>query len=150
MGLTGRRTPTLIKCCAGLLSPTAGQVMIGGQHITRMHAKDITELGRQKPRCYSSTSLCFLIGPWPTTWRSGSRSRVSPRSTVARGRLALQQVGLADWAASQVSQLSGEMRQRVGIARVLVVEPESIVFDEPSSGPDPLIRKQMQDRLCCP
>ena len=79
---------------------------------------------------------------WAWNWRGWRR-----REREDKVRTQLELVGLTDWAHRKVSELSGGMQQRVGLARAFATEAPILLMDEPFSALDPLIRTRLQDEL---
>ncbi len=148
MGLSGSGKSTMVRMLNRLIEPTWGSVKVLGEDITRMSRKELIELRRGK---MSMVFQSFALMPHQTVLQNaafglevGGRERGERERRALR---ALEQVGLAANANSYPSELSGGMKQRVGLARALAVDPEIMLMDEAFSALDPLIRTQMQDEL---
>ena len=148
MGLSGSGKSTMARCLIRLIEPTAGAIIIAGENITEMTDKELIEFRRQK------IAMVFQhYGLMPhrnvidnAGWGLEVQGAKKPERD-ARTREVLALVGLAGWEDAYPRQLSGGMQQRVGLARALAVDPDILLMDEPFSGLDPLIRRQMQDEL---
>ena len=148
MGLSGSGKSTLVRCLSRLIEPTAGQVSIDGQDVTKMSNKDLTELRRNR---MSMVFQHFGLFPHRRVIENigyGLEIRgVKKKDRLAKSMETLNLVGLDGWDQHYPRELSGGMQQRVGLARALTVDPEILIFDEPFSALDPLIRREMQDEL---
>ena len=148
MGLSGSGKSTLVRCLLRLIEPTTGEVVIAGQDITKMTDKELVDFRRAK------IAMVFQhYGLMPhrnvldnAAWGLEVQG-VGKEERYERTRKTLDMVGLSGWEDSNPRQLSGGMQQRVGLARALVVDTDILLMDEPFSGLDPLIRRQMQDEL---
>jgi glycine betaine/proline transport system ATP-binding protein len=148
MGLSGSGKSTLLRMLNGLAVPSRGEVEVAGERIQGMDAARLRTLRNRR------IGMVFQHGallPHRTVAQNAGyalRIRGEPDAVVdAAVRQALSQVGLADRAGALPAELSGGMRQRVGIARVLAAGSEILLMDEPFSALDPLLRREMQDLL---
>jgi glycine betaine/proline transport system ATP-binding protein len=148
IGLSGSGKSTLIRLLLRLIEPTAGRIIINGQDICRYDGKQLTELRRR------TTSMVFQhFGLFPhrsvlDNVAYGLKVRGEEKEArYQSAREAIETVGLKEWEHYPPSALSGGMQQRVGLARALATDPKILLMDEPFSGLDPLIRRQMQDEL---
>ena len=148
MGLSGSGKSTLIRCLIRLIEPTAGEIVIDDQDILGYDEKQLIELRRNK------VAMVFQhYGLMPqrrvldnAAW--GLEVQGLDKATrFARTQEVLDMVGLKGWERAYPHELSGGMQQRVGLARALAVDPDILFMDEPFSGLDPLIRRNMQDEL---
>lgn len=148
MGLSGSGKSTLIRCLIRLVEPSYGKIIINGYDVTAMDKKELTEFRR-----YQTAMVFQHYGLLPhkdvlDNVAFGLKLRGVPKKERREKAMhALEVVGLEKWANYYPSSLSGGMRQRVGIARALVADPPILLMDEPFSGLDPLIRREMQDEL---
>lgn len=148
MGLSGSGKSTLIRCLSRLIEPTAGRVRINRQDVTAMDSKQLTEFRR------TEAAMVFQhYGLLPhrnvldnVSFGLKLRGMARPERDQ-RAREAIEKVGLSGWETYCPEQLSGGMQQRIGIARALVQDTNILLMDEPFSGLDPLIRREMQDEL---
>jgi len=148
MGLSGSGKSTLVRCLSRLIDPTDGQVFIDNQDITRVSHSELKHLRRHR------MSMVFQhFGLFPhRTVRDNVAYGLEVRGEGRQARYEkanefIDLVGLGGWADHYPRELSGGMQQRVGLARAMAVEPEILLFDEPFSALDPLIRREMQDEL---
>jgi glycine betaine/proline transport system ATP-binding protein len=145
MGLSGSGKSTLVRCLTRLIEPTAGEVRLEGQDITGMSDSDLRELRRRK------ISMVFQhFGLLPHRSVLGNVSYglevrgMGKAERLAKAQEVVELVGLHGYERRYPDQLSGGMQQRVGLARALAGDPDVLLFDEPFSALDPLIRRDMQ------
>ncbi|MDL2267107.1 glycine betaine/L-proline ABC transporter ATP-binding protein [Desulfovibrio sp. OttesenSCG-928-G15] len=148
MGLSGSGKSTLLRCLNRLIEPTAGMVIIDGQDISRLSVKELRQLRQRK---IGMVFQHFALLPHYTVLRNAAYGlelmQVPAAEREARAREALARVGLAGWENSMPHNLSGGMKQRVGLARALALDPQILLMDEAFSALDPLTRKEMQSEL---
>ena len=148
MGLSGSGKSTLVRCLTRLIEPTFGSVRIEGEEIRAADAARLREIRRHT---VSMVFQHFGLLPHRRVIENvafGLEIRGEPKpARLARARDLLELVGLTAVAESYPDQLSGGMQQRVGLARALAVDPAILLFDEPFSALDPLIRREMQTEV---
>ncbi len=148
MGLSGSGKSTLVRLLTRLIDPTAGTVMINGQDITSASESQLRDLRR------NHVSMVFQhFGLLPhrkvvDNVAYGLEVRgVGKKERRAKALEVVDLVGLHGYESSYPDQLSGGMQQRVGLARALAGDPDLLLFDEPFSALDPLIRRDMQNEV---
>lgn len=148
MGLSGSGKSTLIRCVNRLIEATSGQVLVDDEDILRADPERLRQIRLAK---IAMVFQHFALFPHKTVGANveyGLKIQgVSEEKRRAKALEALDMVGLKEWAGTPPNNLSGGMRQRVGLARALAVDPEILLMDEPFSALDPLIRRDMQGEL---
>ncbi|MEQ4302054.1 glycine betaine/L-proline ABC transporter ATP-binding protein [Plantactinospora sp. B6F1] len=148
MGLSGSGKSTLIRMLNGLVKPTHGSVQVEGVELTNMKPAALRKLRREK---ISMVFQHFALLPHRTVLENaGYALEAAGRSRTERHERALdalRMVGLEGWQDKLPQELSGGMRQRVGLARALAAGTEVMLMDEAFSALDPLIRREVQDQL---
>ena len=145
MGLSGSGKSTLVRCLTRLIEPTAGEIVIDGHDIVTAGESELRDLRR------THTSMVFQhFGLLPhrqviDNVAYGLEVRgMGKKERRAKAHEVVELVGLKGYEKSYPDQLSGGMQQRVGLARALAGDPKMMLFDEPFSALDPLIRRDMQ------
>ncbi len=148
MGLSGSGKSTLVRCLTRLIEPTAGTIRIGDSDVTGADREQLLAIRRHK---VSMVFQHFGLLPHRTLIDNIAFGlevqHVSKPERRAKAEAILDLVGLAGLGSRKPDQLSGGMQQRVGLARALATDPEILLFDEPFSALDPLIRRDMQDEI---
>ncbi len=148
MGLSGSGKSTLIRMVNGLLTPTAGSLVVSGSDVAQLRGKELRELRREK---VSMVFQHFALLPHRTVGENAAyglaAQGVNRADREKRAEEALGMVGLGGWGGYRPDELSGGMRQRVGLARALAAGTDVMLMDEAFSALDPLIRREMQDQL---
>ncbi len=148
MGLSGSGKSTLIRMLNGLWETTAGHVYIGDEDISQLSAAGLRRVRRER---MSMVFQHFALLPHRTVLQNAGYAldiqRVDKQERDERAAEALRLVGLAGWEDKFPAQLSGGMKQRVGLARALASGSEILLMDEAFSALDPLIKREMQDQL---
>ena len=148
MGLSGSGKSTLVRTLIRLIEPTAGRIEIVGRNVMEASRSELRTLRRH------SVSMIFQHFGLLAHRRVVDNvafglevQGVGKAERHARAQEVLKLVGLEDVANQFPDQLSGGMQQRVGVARAFAVNPDVMLYDEPFSALDPLIRRDMQDEV---
>ena len=148
MGLSGSGKSTLVRLLTRLIEPTAGTIIIGGENVTEADENQLRELRRNH---VAMVFQHFGLLPHRTVIDNvafGLEVRgVAKDERRTKAQEMVDLVGLSGNEESFPDQLSGGMQQRVGLARALAVDPALMMFDEPFSALDPLIRRDMQNEV---
>ncbi len=139
LGRSGSGKSTLLRCIAGLMAPTEGEV--------RFRGRPLTGTNRETSMVFQT----FALMPWLTVQQNvelGLEARgVAAGERIDRALRAIDIVGLDGYETAYPKELSGGMRQRVGFARALVVEPAALLMDEPFSALDVLTSENLRGEL---
>ncbi|WP_199241730.1 glycine betaine/L-proline ABC transporter ATP-binding protein [Desulfosporosinus sp. Sb-LF] len=148
MGLSGCGKSTILRCLNRLINPTSGSVLLDGEDITKLDSRELRQIRQTK---MAMVFQQFALLPHRTVLQNAVYGLEvqgvdkEEREKLAEKTLAL--VGLAGWESSYPDNLSGGMKQRVGLARALTNDPDILLMDEAFSALDPLIREEMQEEL---
>ena len=148
MGLSGSGKSSLLRCINRLNRPTSGEILINGEDIAGIPMERLRSLRRKE---LAMVFQHFGLLPHYTVLQNIAfgleLQGVEKRERELKAAESMRLVGLDGYADLMVSELSGGMQQRVGLARALANDPEVLLMDEAFSALDPLIRVQMQDEL---
>ena len=149
MGPSGSGKSTLLHCLSGMDQPDTGSVLLGGQEITSLSEKELaalrlTRFGFVFQQAHLMTTLCLLDNIVLPGFLAGLRPR--PEIT-ARGEELMESMGIADLAASGVTEVSGGQLQRAGICRALINDPGIVFADEPTGALNSTTALQILDLL---
>jgi glycine betaine/proline transport system ATP-binding protein len=148
MGLSGSGKSTLVRTLIRLIEPTAGQINISGRDVMAADAAGLRELRRHTVSMVFQHFGLLAHRRVIDNVAFGLEIQGLPKAErLAKAAEVLTLVGLEDAANQFPDQLSGGMQQRVGLARAFAVDPKLMLYDEPFSALDPLIRRDMQDEV---
>lgn len=165
IGLSGSGKSTVVRCFNRLNKPTGGKILYDGQDVAEMNQRELLAYRRNKiSMVFQSFGLMSnrdVLGNVaygievkeersvfsPLIERVDPNARKARAAREAKASEMLAMVGLKGWEHQSCAELSGGMRQRVGIARALANDPEVLLMDEPFSALDPLVRQDMQFEL---
>jgi glycine betaine/proline transport system ATP-binding protein len=148
MGLSGSGKSTLVRCLTRLIEPTAGEIAIDGENVLSMDRTRLRELRRHRAAMvfqhFGLLPHRSVIDNVAYGLEIQGMGRAERRAKAAE---VVDKVGLEGMESRRPGQLSGGQQQRVGLARALAVDPQVLLFDEPFSALDPLIRRDMQEEV---
>jgi glycine betaine/proline transport system ATP-binding protein len=153
MGLSGSGKSTLLRAVNGLNPVVRGRVLVRGKDGEMV---DVVSCAPDSLRTLRRGAVAmvfqqFALLPWRSVVENVALglelAGMGKEERLAKAREVLATVNLTDWAEKKVSELSGGMQQRVGLARAFATDAEILLMDEPFSALDPLIRNRLQDEL---
>ena len=148
MGLSGSGKSTLARCLIRLIEATKGQIRFDGDDILAYSPEQLMQFRRSKVAMVFQHHALLPHRRVLDNVAYGLEIRGMEKEDRQRAAAeTIETVGLKGWEDYYPREMSGGMQQRVGLARALTVNPDVLLMDEPFSGLDPLIRREMQDEL---
>lgn len=148
IGLSGSGKSTVVRCLNMLQPPTSGKVFFEGRDLSEFDKKELLDFRRHKmSMVFQSFGLMSHRDVLENVAFGLEIRGVKRGEREAKAEEMISLVGLNGWERKRISNLSGGMRQRVGIARALACDPDILLMDEPFSALDPLVRRDMQFEL---
>jgi phospholipid/cholesterol/gamma-HCH transport system ATP-binding protein len=141
MGASGSGKSVLLKMLIGLLKPDSGEVLFDGRDIAQMNEDELTDVRRRIAYLFQGAALFDSLSVGENVaygLREQFWNTMSDQEILARVEHSLALVGLPGIEGMRPSDLSGGMKKRVGLARTLALQPEVILYDEPTTGLDPV------------
>jgi phospholipid/cholesterol/gamma-HCH transport system ATP-binding protein len=148
IGGSGSGKTVLIKCIIGLMRPDQGEIHVDGLEITSLDEKRMNEVRKKFGMLFQGGALFDSMTVWENVGfglRQQNRLSEEEIRRVASEKLAL--VGLKNVEDLMPAELSGGMRKRVSLARAIVMEPEILLYDEPTTGIDPIMADAINDLI---
>ncbi|KAF0216667.1 MAG: putative ABC transport system ATP-binding [Geobacteraceae bacterium] len=140
IGPSGEGKSVLLKHMIGLLRPSSGQVIVDGEDISRMGRSQLNRVREKFGMLFQGAALFDSMTVFENVaFPMEEKTRLSRAEIGKRVHEALEQVGLKGVDRKYPDELSGGMKKRVGLARALLLNPRIILFDEPTTGLDPII-----------
>jgi phospholipid/cholesterol/gamma-HCH transport system ATP-binding protein len=140
MGKSGGGKSVLIKHIIGLLMPDKGSILIDGVDITRLDQKELDKIREKLGVLFQGGALFDSLTVYGNVaFPLKEKTKLNKKEIRERVVLALEDVGLRGIGSKYPAELSGGMKKRVALARALITEPIIVLFDEPTTGLDPVI-----------
>lgn len=148
LGKSGSGKSVLIKCMVALLEPDEGDILVFGENIFDLKAKKLNILRKKIGFLFQSGALYDSMSVRENLAFPLRDSKDIKKSEIS-GLIeeALEDVGLSDTIDKMPSELSGGMRKRLGLARTLILKPEIMLYDEPTTGLDPITSKEISELI---
>jgi phospholipid/cholesterol/gamma-HCH transport system ATP-binding protein len=149
LGKSGSGKSVLIKCIIGLIKPSSGEINVLGQNISTLNHDDLDQLRMKTGFLFQSNALYDSMTvrenlEFPLR-RHGIKKTKAEVDTLVHE--ALTNVGLPDTENMMPAELSGGMKKRIALARTLILKPQIILYDEPTTGLDPITGKEISNLI---
>jgi phospholipid/cholesterol/gamma-HCH transport system ATP-binding protein len=148
IGGSGTGKSVLIKCVVGLLKADAGEIRIDGEDVTKMDERELVRVRRKFGMLFQGSALFDSMDVGDNVAFALRRLKMYPERQirdVVEEKLSM--VGLRDIQRLMPAELSGGMKKRVGLARAIASEPDIILYDEPTTGLDPIMADVINDLI---
>lgn len=149
LGKSGSGKSVLIKCIVSLLQHDKGSITVGKHELTNINEEDLIKVRRKIGFLFQGAALydSMTVGENLTFALSRLKEKFSKQEIKDKIIEALENVGLPDSIDKMPSELSGGMKKRIGLARTLVIHPDIILYDEPTTGLDPITSNEISNLI---
>ncbi len=149
LGFSGAGKSTLLKHLLGLLKPTSGSILVLGEDISKLSGIDQREFRRHFGMLFQYAALFDYLSAFENVaFPLREFTKMTEKEIEDRVYGLLESVGIVERAYHNLpSELSGGMRKRVGLARALALSPDIMLYDEPTTGLDPITTKMVNDLI---
>ena len=148
LGASGVGKSVLLKLILGLLKPTSGRIFVEGAEITQLSERNLVPVRKRFGMLFQGAALFDFLTVYENVSFALHEHKSLPEAEVRR--IVAQKLALVDMADTETllpEELSGGMRKRVGLARAIAMEPEVILYDEPTTGLDPVTADTINDLI---
>lgn len=148
LGKSGSGKSVLIKCLVKLIEPDEGSLIVLGEDISVLKTDGLNKLRKRVGFLFQSGALYDSMTVTENLLFPLRQSKdISASDKKQLAEEALENVGLSDVANKMPSELSGGMRKRLGLARTLILKPEIMLYDEPTTGLDPITSREISELM---
>lgn len=148
IGKSGEGKSVLLKHIIGLMQPDRGEVWVDDMEISRLRGKALNDVRKRFAMLFQGAALFDSLSVFENVaFPLREKLRMKGPEVTRRVEEKLDQVGLEGMGHKFPAELSGGMKKRAGLARALVMEPEIMLFDEPTTGLDPLMAKSIHELI---
>ena len=149
LGKSGIGKSVLIKCIVGLVQPDSGSLKVFGKEVSEMNAKELNNLRTKVGFIFQGNALYDSMTVRENLEFPLRRNKILKDKKEIEELIvdALENVGLLEAIDKMPAELSGGMKKRIGLARTLILKPEIILYDEPTTGLDPLTSKEISNLI---
>ncbi|ACD96888.1 ABC transporter ATP-binding protein [Trichlorobacter lovleyi] len=148
IGPSGEGKSVLLKHMIGLLQPDRGDVLVDGTSIVGLRRSQLNQVREKFAMVFQNAALFDSMTVYENVaFPLEEKTSLSTGEIADRVAIALQEVGLKNANHKYPDELSGGMKKRVGLARALLLQPQVVLFDEPTTGLDPVIRRAIHQLI---
>jgi len=148
IGGSGSGKTVLIKCIIGLIQPDEGKIYVDGLEITSLSERELNEVRKKFGMLFQGGALFDSLRIWENVgFALRQHTQLSEEEIRKISSEKLRLVGLRDIEELMPSELSGGMRKRVSLARAIAMEPEILLYDEPTTGIDPIMADAINELI---
>ncbi len=148
IGRSGCGKSVLLKHIIGLMKPDDGQILIDGKDVTKMDEKELNTLRMQFGMLFQGAALFDSLNVLENVaFNMIEHTNAGPEEVKKRVKECLEMVGLKGIEEKKPAELSGGMRKRVGLARAICIRPQIVLYDEPTTGIDPIMGDAINDLI---
>ena len=145
-GGSGQGKSVTLKLVLGLFKPDSGKILVDGQDVTRLRRKKLRDLRMKFGVLFQGAALFDSLSVFENiALPLRERTRLTDQEIQDRVAATLESLGLSGHEKKFPAQLSGGMQKRVGLARALQLDPEIVLFDEPTTGLDPVMTREIYE-----
>lgn len=148
IGGSGTGKSVLLRSLIGLEKPDAGEVIVNNQYVSALSESELTLLRQKVSYVFQGGALFDSLSVFDNlAYPLREHTTLSENEIAQQIHSTLAQFGLHDSSSLMPSQLSGGMQKRIGLARAMVMNPEVLLYDEPTAGLDPYNTKRIQELI---